>query len=303
MTKAISKIVRSKAFESPLMAPFKNLADQVRLGLWNLSKEDRRHWHQRIKDVLECPDIEFIATHEDAGKIIDGFLIMHNGLKIEPLSYYGYPMLRMFKKSRGIHEPQEERIFLEVLKVMPDHAVMLELGSYWAFYSMCFCHAVREAQSYLIEPTDFGLAFGQRNFEINNFSGNFTLAYAGKTAGQAEDGIKIVCVDEFAAEKKLDFIDILHADIQGFELEMLMGASRMLEEKRAGYIFVSTHSNELHFSCIERLRVHGYKIITSIDLSETYSLDGLIVAHNPDYPAIDPIELSRKTTLQSHAVV
>ena len=126
--------------------------DEVRIRLWNMSPEDRAGWHRRIRDVLECPDRKLIPLHADAGKVKADYLIMHNGLKIEPLSYYGYPMLKMFKLTKGIHEPQEERIFIEVLKVLPKNAVMLELGSYWAFYSMCFCLAVDQPRSFLVEP-------------------------------------------------------------------------------------------------------------------------------------------------------
>lgn len=83
-----------------------------------------RYWKKRINDVVNCPDIKFIPTVPDAGTVKDGLLVMYNGLKIDPLSYYDDLMLKMFKKSKGIREPQEERIFIEVLKKMPRNATM-----------------------------------------------------------------------------------------------------------------------------------------------------------------------------------
>lgn len=252
------------------------------------------YWMSRTHYILTCPDIKFIQTVPDAGKVKEGSLIMHNGLKIEPLSYYGQPMLKLLRKSKGIHEPQEERIFLEVLKIMPKGALMLELGSYWAFYSMCFNKAVPEPHCYLIEPTDFGLEFGQKNFSRNNMNGDFTQAYIGKEPGVAPDGIKVVSIDDFVNEKQIPFIDILHSDIQGFEAEMLEGAKNTLSNKKVGYVFISTHTNDLHARCEQILKAHNFAIMASINLDESYSHDGLIVAVAPGYRKIENITLSKR---------
>jgi hypothetical protein len=139
----------------------------------------RGEWLRRIDDVLQCEDRKFISPNPSAGKIVEGLLIMHNGIRIKPLSYYGFPMLRMFKLSKGVHEPQEERVFQEVLKVIPPGATMLELGSYWAFYSMWFQKTVPDAHCYMVEPEEAGLKSGKENFEINGLQGDFTRAFIG----------------------------------------------------------------------------------------------------------------------------
>src|SRR3954464_7231994 len=70
-----------------------------------------RFWPQRYKDVLSSADNAFIPRVPDAGKVIDGAQVMHNGLRIARGSYYGYPITRMLRLNRGVHEPQEERAF------------------------------------------------------------------------------------------------------------------------------------------------------------------------------------------------
>jgi hypothetical protein len=40
---------------------------------------------------------------------------------------------------KGYHEPQEELVFHKVMKRLPPNATMIELGGYWAFYSLWFC--------------------------------------------------------------------------------------------------------------------------------------------------------------------
>ena len=96
------------------------------------------YWENRINNVMSCGDNQHIPRHPDAGKIVDCRLIMHNGVKIAPLSYYSAPMLKMLMLNRGVHEPQEERIFQDILRGIPEAGCMLELGAYWGFYSLWF---------------------------------------------------------------------------------------------------------------------------------------------------------------------
>jgi len=218
---------------------------------------------------------------------------MHNGIRIKPLSYYGFPMLRMFKLSKGVHEPQEERVFQEVLKVMPRGATMLELGSYWAFYSMWFKKTVPGACCHMVEPEESGLKSGEGNFEINGLQGNFTRAFIGNE--YKESSPPILTLDWILWEKKIPFLDLLHSDIQGYELQMLEGAANSFLQGKVGYVFISTHSNQVHDACENKLRDYGHVILHSINLDDSYSEDGLIVAARPDSPQIPVFQLSRKS--------
>lgn len=94
------------------------------------------YWQKRIDDVLNCSDLDLIPKVPNAGKILRGKQVMHNGILINLGSYYGPEYSKMLVLSKGVHEPQEERIFMEVLKVLKPGALMIELGSFWSFYSM-----------------------------------------------------------------------------------------------------------------------------------------------------------------------
>ena len=65
-------------------------------------------WRRWYRDVMASPDNQHIPRVPNAGKVIDGCQVMHNGLRIVRGSYYGYPLTRMLKLNRGVHEPQEE---------------------------------------------------------------------------------------------------------------------------------------------------------------------------------------------------
>ena len=286
-------IAHSKYLDLRALQLIKWILDWPRLQLFNMPSKLREKWLRRIDDVLQCEDRKFISPHPNAGKIVDGFLVMHNGIQIKPLSYYGFPMLRMFKLCKGVHEPQEERVFQEVLKVMPPGATMLELGSYWAFYSMWFQKTVPDAHSYMVEPEEAGLKSGKENFEINGLQGDFTRAFIGNEYKEISPPILIV--DWILSEKNIPFLDLLHSDIQGFELQMLEGSSNSFLQGKVGYVFISTHSNQVHDACENKLRDYGHVILHSINLDDSYSEDGLIVAARPGSPSIPVFQLSRKS--------
>ncbi len=258
--------------------------------LEDLKGEELSNWSRRIEKVKLSSDNQKINKIEGSGELKNGRLTMHNGLQIDPLSYYGAPMLKIFMENEGVHEPQEEYVFQEVLKTIKPGAVMLELGCYWGFYSMWFAQKIENSKNFLIDNSD-GIARAKANFKLNNLNATFMVGYIGKDNPQSD--IPVTNVDRIAKEQNIEFIDILHSDIQGFELEMLETLPELLSKRAIGYIFISTHSNELHYGCIAWLEKNGYKILCHSDIDHTFSEDGLIVARDPSYPGIDSIEISQ----------
>jgi hypothetical protein len=175
--------------------------------------------------------------------------------------------------NRGVHEPLEEYVFQELLNVLPESPSMLEMGAYWGHYSM-WLKKIRPGSSvYLIEPDASNIQAGQYNFLQNNYKGEFIQEFVGQ--GQFE-------VDLFLQARKFLRLDILHADIQGYEIEMLNGSSDTLGKKTINYIFVSTHSQSLHADVINLLVFFGYRVEVSSSFdSDTTSYDGFVFASSP----------------------
>ena len=252
-----------------------------------------QEWSNRLAETVKCIDNKYIARVANAGKIIRGKQVMHNGLLINLGSYYGPEVARILHDNKGVHEPQEERVFSEVLKVMPEGATMIELGAFWSFYSMWFNKEVVNGQNYMIEPSAFNMGQGQRNFKLNGMTGHFTNAFIGKEKGRVE-GVQVICIDEFVREHDIHFIDVLHSDIQGFEYDMLQGSVETFDSAKVGYVFISTHTNEVHDKCKEFLIDYKFNILANVNLDETYSQDGLIVGRAPYYEGIQSISLDLK---------
>ena len=179
---------------------------------------------------------------------------------------------------------------MEVLKCLPSGSTMLEFGSYWAFYSMWFYSEVADARCFCVEPDSRNIQMGKDNFALNFGDLLPRVAFEQAFAGQADaiaspdKEIPTVSVDGFLSKHGILQLAILHADTQGHELDVLLGATNSLAAAAIDYVFLSTHTNELHRLCLAELRKHRYRILADVDLLETYSLDGLIVGQSPRLP-------------------
>ena len=248
-------------------------------------------WEARTAEVLASPDLSRIEKVVGAGEIVDGLQLMHNGLKIHEGSYYGAHCSQLLCKTGGVHEPQEELVFQEVLPLIPEGGVMMELGAFWGFYSMWFHQRVPGGRNILVEPLKNCLQRGKDNFDLNEMDAEFIQAFVGKAF--VEDRIPIHSIETLMEKLGLEHLNLLHSDIQGAEIDMMNGAENLFARHAIDYLFISTHSEPLHANCVKRLQKHGYEVFTDIPLRKSYSVDGLIVAAAPGMPipAMDPVTL------------
>lgn len=238
-------------------------------------------WQNRIEIVTKAPDNNLIKHVPDAGKVKGDVQIMHNGVKIHVGSYYGDGATVLLNRNRGVHEPQEEKAFAEILSYLEPNSVMLELGSFWAFYSITFQKNVKLGINYLIEPDRHALLSGMHNFKLNGCSGKFFNYSVSDYSLVVDNEVETITVDEFLKRNNIKSLSILHSDIQGYELKMLRGASNSLKAAVVNFIFISTHSNELHEECKHFLMENNYLILCDANLDQSFSEDGVIVAkHN-----------------------
>ena len=252
----------------------------------SLPKAHSDDFEGRFREVLSDPSNKHIPRVPDAGTLQNGHLVMHNGLLVTP-DYYG-DFFKILTLNDGVHEPQEERMFMEVLKHLRPGATMVELGAYWAFYSMWFQKEISDGESFLIEPAQDRLDVGRRNFELNGFDGKFF---------QGEIGPEGIDFKQFLIDQDIHHLDLLHADIQGFELFLLESITSLLEANKISYLFLSTHTQQLHISCLQLLKNHNYKILASADFDhETYCYDGVIVARNQLVAGLEPIQLDVRSS-------
>lgn len=242
-----------------------------------MQKADPLDYIGRYREIISDPINLLINRVRNAGYVNeDNTITLHNGNKVVfdgDLSYYDdYSNILII--NRGVHEPLEEFCFQEVLRQIKQKSpTMIELGSYWAHYSMWFLQRFSDGITYMVEPNIKNLDCGINNFKINNYQGTFINKGIGKG---------YLNVDEIIDKYKIDSVSILHCDIQGGEVEMLEECSKSLSSHLIDYLFISTHSQEIHTSVIDILNSFNYRIEVSSDFdSHTTSYDGFVLASSP----------------------
>jgi hypothetical protein len=243
----------------------------------------------RFREIICDPLNLLIERHPRAGMVRDDLVCLHNGNLVPasgPLAYYDN-FSQVLIINRGVHEPLEEFVFQEVLKLLPPTPVMLELGAYWAHYSMWLKRRFPDAVTFLVEPDSMAINVGRTNFERNGFTGTFIQDFV--DTGRFE-------VDRFMRERSLPKLDILHVDIQSFEVQMLEGAIETLTMNHADNVFISTHSQPIHDSIVTRLAELGMRVEVSSGFDTgTTSYDGFVFATPsalpPVFSGFKPIDL------------
>lgn len=261
-------------------------------GVWRMTEKER------MEMTISCRDTDYIKKVKDAGQLkkINGreVQVMFNGLLVENNGYNGEWMSQIIKTLHGHHEPQEEKIFYEVIKRLGPGSTMMELGAFWAYYSLWFNHDIKDAQNICCEPDPANLALGKRNAELNNANLTFVNSAGGSQDKKMTEvmmeseprpnRVPIRSVDGLMAEYGWKKLDLLHMDIQGFELDALDGALNTIQAGKLRFLFVSTHhylisdNPNTHGECLDFIRKHGGTVIASHTVPESFSGDGLIVA-------------------------
>ena len=259
---------------------------------------------RRAKMTISCRDTEYISKVKNAGQLesYEGqkVQIMHNGTRVLAGGYYGEWMQDIIKQLKGHHEPQEEKSFYEVLKrINRKNPVIMELGSYWSYYSLWFKAATKGGVAICCEPDPQNIKVGKANMSLNNYDEGEKLIFIESAAGP-EDAKKIILehdakdggtfestirtVDSIFEECKLSFLDVLHMDVQGAEFGALKGATEIITAGKLRFLVVSTHHYAFsgdpmtHQKCEQLISELGGHIVASHNVVESFSGDGLIVA-------------------------
>ncbi len=250
--------------------------------------------------TISCTDCASIPKVPNAGTIVveDGqpWQLMHNGLKVAAGAYHGDWMAHIIRSLRGHHEPQEELVYSEIIRRAKHNSLIVELGSFWSYYSMWFVKDVPGSTAVCVEPDGFNLTVGVRNAAANELANR--LRFINAAIGDSSRPISLECETERVTKtiKCLDMkalidtingqsIEVLHIDAQGAELGFLTsmrGGGQLANYVR--FAVISTHHHSIsgstttHSDCISILRQLGAHVLVEHSVEESFSGDGLIVA-------------------------
>jgi FkbM family methyltransferase len=256
---------------------------------------------QRIELTVSGRDCDGIPKVPGAGEVVDGMQIMHNGVLVVAGGYFGEWMQEIIERLHGHHEPQEERVFHEVVERLAGEPserprVIIELGAFWSYYSLWFLRRLAHSRAILVEPDPVHLEVGRRNVAANGVDERVTVV-AAAVGERPEPPAPFLCegdavtrpvptesLETIFAAGRVDVADVVLFDIQGAELAALRGARRLIEAGRVRFAAVSTHHQSIsgdpltHQRCLQFLREVGGHIVAEHTVAESFSGDGLIVA-------------------------
>lgn len=273
----------------------------------------------RVEMTVRCHDCDDLPKVEGAGGTleVDGVRrqVMHNGLLVREGAYHGAWMVEVIRRLRGHHEPQEERVFAEVLQRCAPGGCMIELGCFWSYYAAWFARAVDGGHAVLLEPDEPSLRVGQDTFAANGLTGGFHLGAIGATPEPSvaftreSDGARVevprFSVPSLMEAAGIERVELLLADVQGAELSALEGSAELVEAGALRFCMISTHHHSIsgdpltHQKCLDWVRAHGGHVIAEHSVPESFSGDGLIAASfapaDRTMPEI-PLSLNRAAT-------
>jgi FkbM family methyltransferase len=268
---------------------------------------------RRATLTISCRDAESIPKVPSAGAVEtwEGkpVQIMHNGLKVSYGGYHGDWMAGIIHGLRGHHEPQEEKAFHEILRYCRPKTCILELGTFWAYYSMWYLKAIPLGRAYCLEPDPSSIGVGRENMRLNGLEASFVHAcvgdrYAAEAPFATESGESVLIpqhtVPSVMTHFGLDSLEVLHADVQGAELALLSTCPPLFAAGKIRFLVISTHHSGIsgsvstHADCVALLKRLDAHILCEHDVDESFSGDGLIVAAmRVEDRLIPPIAISR----------
>lgn len=249
--------------------------------------------------TIGCQDCAGITKVAEAGRTIEtpagAVQIMHNGIKVRAGGYHGDWMAQVIRALQGHHEPQEELVFHHMLKYVRHNSLIVELGAFWAYYTLWYLHEIPGASAICVEPDPANLSVGRQNAALNELESRieFHQAWVG---GQYLDHLEMPCESTGAVQGLpcLDFeailrlagdrvIEVLHMDVQGQELPFAK-TMQAAADGTVRFVVMSTHHSSIsgstttHTDCLAILNQVGATILAQHDVQQSYSGDGLIVA-------------------------
>lgn len=214
-----------------------------------------------------------------------------NGVKVYRRQLIGLQLDRY--KTTNLHEPEEERHFVEAFARLKPGDVFLDVGAAVGYYSLLAARNGKALDIRAFEPQPRMRRDLEQNIVLNAARGIVIEPVAvadeegwcridggfGAAIGPGR-GVRQTTLDLFIAGLGKP-VGLVKLDIQGAELRAIRGA-RGSFARIANWI-VGTHSPELHRDCLAALREGGYQILHE-DPQPRGQPDGIISASRDESP-------------------
>jgi FkbM family methyltransferase len=180
------------------------------------------------------------------------------------------------------------------IKILDNNKICFDIGANVGFYTLLFSQYAKEV--YAFEPLPRNLRYLVRLIEINKITnakiipcaisessriGRFSEADNPALGALSDDGNALVLVttcDQFVAETNI-VPDLLKIDVEGSELDVLKGASGLLESYHPS-ILLSVHSDQLRTDCVKFVKEIGYETIVPMNSEQLLEATQLAIQNS-----------------------
>jgi FkbM family methyltransferase len=142
-----------------------------------------------------------------------------------------------------------------------------------AFESLTATHS--ELRNVHLNNFALGSVSGTQPFFANSVSTMSSFLPLGPDGcGEITDRpeVNVSTIDAYCSEHGIQTIDVLKSDTQGFELEVLKGSQRMLNERRIRLIYLEINFSKMYENLPRMDKIYGFLIDHGFDLYAFYQI-------------------------------
>lgn len=85
--------------------------------------------------------------------------------------------------------------------------------------------------------------------------------------------VEVITIDDFCENNKITHINLLKTDTEGYELEVLKGATDMMNENRIQFVLVETFFNENFIGQASFKDIYNYLLLNNFSLTRFYDFE------------------------------
>lgn len=161
----------------------------------------------------------------------------------------------------------QEHVYSNPLIALPKDAIIFDVGGNVGIMSLFFAQKASQGMVYAFEPTNYALKKFKKNLELNpelakrikvnqcfiyssiedepeleafsswKLTGNEKRHHVHKGIAKSAENIVAITLDFFVKEKRIDKLDLIKIDTDGYELEVLKGGKKLLATLQPKVIF------------------------------------------------------------------
>jgi FkbM family methyltransferase len=174
---------------------------------------------------------------------------------------------------KGNFEPYKTKAFLNLIE--PGH-VFFDIGAHFGYFSIIAAEKGAR-QIFAFEPRPINIRFFKEHIKVNNIKnislleaavadyngkGRF-LTHAGSAIGHLDNEgdleVMVESLDELVEKKALPVPDLIKIDVEGGEVEVLIGGKNIISRYKPK-IIVATHGSQLHDKVVAFLKENNYQL-------------------------------------------